>query len=91
MKRVVISSEVSNSSQDITFDDLPNYANWLFGNKRNKKLYILVGTFIGFDGDQYVALCTDNMFGDKSYMKFKNFQTSYYPVIERQSLNTEEV
>ena len=60
------------------FETIDDYANEIFVTKKpNGKRYKLVGKFVGFDGNKYIALITDNMFMDKSYLTFDNFAKRY--------------
>ena len=75
--------KLNESVESITFDNLDNYKDQIWSNKRNSKPYKLVGKFVGFDGIEYVALVTWNMFSDKSYITFNNFIKSYSPSEEQ--------
>lgn len=62
----------------MNFENLDNYGNEIFvTNKPNGKRYRLVGKFIGYDGVKYVALITENMFKDRSYLTFDAFCKRY--------------
>lgn len=61
----------------LTFENLDSFADEIFIGKRNGKRYRLVGKFVGYDGKQYVALVTTNMWADKNYLTFDNFCKSY--------------
>lgn len=93
MKRIIVSdTETTTDWIKPLFDELPKYKDNVFitdkarGAHNDRFNYFnLVGTFVGFDGVEYVALVKVGMFNDRTYLKFSNFTKNYHTVLGGQN------
>ena len=69
---------------DISFENLNHYVNRLWVYEGSDKPYTLVGAFIGWDGNWWVALKDAVTYTDRQLMMFSQFASRFELVDETQ-------
>lgn len=80
MKKLIKADNVFNESDMSAvpdFNNMADFADNVYFSGRTQKYYTCIGVFVGFNGNQYVALKKCGTFPDISCIQYSNFKSNY--------------